>query len=86
MALTAATLYKVAGANPGFWIYKTADAAADVVASGYFNGVTDNLKQYDVIAVVSGVGGTVKIDMAVVTSTTGAATVTTTAVEGVTAT
>ena len=84
MALTATNLFKIAGANPGLHIYKTADTAATVVASGYFNGVTDNLRQYDIILCVSGIGGTVNVDMLTVTSADGAATVTTTAVEGVT--
>lgn len=84
MALTAATLFKIAGANPGLHIYKTADAIGTVTGSGYFNAVTDNLRQYDAIIVISGIGGTVNIDLVTVTSADGAATVTTTAVEGVT--
>lgn len=86
MALTATALFKVAGANPGLHIYKTADAIATVVASGYFNSVTDNLRQWDVIIVVSETGGTPKVDVITVTSADGATTVTTTATEGVTAT
>lgn len=86
MALTASTLFKVAGANPGLHIYKTADTIATVTASGYFNNVTDNLRQYDVIIVVSETGGTPKIDNIFVTSADGATTVTTSATEGVTAT
>lgn len=84
MALTASTLFKIAGANPGLHIYKTADAIGTVTGSGYFNDVTSNLRQYDVIICVSGVGGTVNVDLVTVTSADGAATVTTTAVEGVT--
>ena len=49
MALTAANLQKVAGADQQLWLYNTADAIATVVASGYFNAVTDNLKQNDVM-------------------------------------
>lgn len=86
MALTAASLIKLAGAEPGLHIYTTADAITDVVASGYFNSVTNNLKQNDVILVVSETGGTRKVDVVAVTSATNAATVTTTATEGVTAT
>jgi hypothetical protein len=86
MALTASTLFKIAGANPGLHIYKTADAIATVVASGYFNAVTDNLRQHDVILVVGSTGGTVTVDVVAVTSADGAATVTTTATEGSTAT
>lgn len=85
MALTAANLIKLAGAQPSLHIYTTADAITDVVGSGYFNSVTDNLKQNDVILVVSDTGGTRKVDVVAVTSATGAATVTTTATEGVTA-
>lgn len=86
MALTASTLFKVAGANPGLHIYKTADAINTVTGSGYFNAVTDNLRQHDVIIVVSETGGTPKIDNIFVTSADGAATVTTSATEGVTGT
>lgn len=86
MALTASTLFKIAGANPGLHIYKTADSIATTTGSGYFNAVTDNLRQYDVIIVISGIGGTVNVDVITVTSADGASTVTTTAVEGVTAT
>lgn len=86
MALTASTLYKVAGANPGLWLYQSADAIATVTGSGYFNDVTNNLKQFDVIIVVSETGGTPKIDNIFVTSATGAATVTTSSTEGVTIT
>jgi fructoselysine-6-P-deglycase FrlB-like protein len=86
MPFTASTLYKVAGANPGLHLYKTADAIATVVASGYFSTVTDNLRQHDVILVVSETGGTPKVDVVAVTSADGAATVTTTATEGSTAT
>jgi fructoselysine-6-P-deglycase FrlB-like protein len=78
MALTATTLFKVAGAKPGLWIYKSADAIATIVASGYFNNVTNALKEHDVIIVVGATGGTETVDLVVVTSADGAATVTTT--------
>ncbi len=78
MALSASSLYKIGGAQPGLFIYTTADLLATAVASGYFNGATDTLKQNDVILLVSGVGGTLLVDVLVVTSATGAATVTTT--------
>lgn len=86
MPFTANTLFKVAGANPGLHLYKTADAIATVTASGYFSTVTDNLRQHDVIICVSETGGTAKVDVLAVTSADGAATVTTTATEGSTAT
>lgn len=85
MPFTPATLIKLAGAEPALHIYSNADAIATIVASGYFNTVTDNLKQNDVILCVGSTGGTRTIDVICVTSATGAATVTTTALEGVTA-
>ena len=47
------------------------------VASGYFNSATNELKQNDVIIAVGSTGGTRTVDMLVVSSATGAATVTT---------
>lgn len=79
MALTAANLKLVAGGGTGnVFHYNTEDAPATVAGSGYFNSVTANLKQYDIILVAGTTGGTVTIDMLVVTSASGAATVTTT--------
>jgi len=79
MALTAANLKLVAGGGTGnVWHYTTADAPATVAGSGYFNDVTNNLKQYDMILVAGTTGGTVTFDMLGVTSASGAATVTTT--------
>jgi hypothetical protein len=49
MALTAANLRRVAGGTNGIFHYTSADAHATVVASGYFNSVTNNLKNGDVI-------------------------------------
>lgn len=85
MALDATKLEKIAGGVKNLWIYETADAIATVVASGYFNDVTYRLKQRDVIIVIGSTGGTVTVDVVTVTSATEAATVTTTATEGVTA-
>lgn len=78
MALTKSTLFKVGGADPGLWIYKSADAVATVAGSGYFNDATNELKEHDVIIVVGSTGGVETVDVLVVTSATGAATVTTT--------
>jgi DNA-binding MurR/RpiR family transcriptional regulator len=86
MALTSSTLWKATGGTTSLHIYRSADTIATVTGSGYFNGVTNNLKQWDVVICVSETGGTPKVDVVTVTSATGAATVTTTAVEGVTAT
>lgn len=85
MALVAANLERIGGGTNGLFIYQAgADTAADVTASGYFNSVTGRLRKGDVIMIVG--NNTASIDLAVVTSATGAATVTTTAVEAVTAT
>lgn len=86
MALTSSNLWKATGGTTSLHIYRSTDAIATITGSGYFNAVTDNLKQYDVVICVSDTGGTPKVDVVTVTSATGAATVTTTAVEGVTAT
>tara|TARA_R100001594_G_C3988312_1_gene251809 strand:+ start:326 stop:571 length:246 start_codon:yes stop_codon:yes gene_type:complete len=77
MALDATNLFKVGGANPGLWIYKSTDALAAIVASGYFNDVTNELKEHDIVIIVGSTGGTETVDVAVVTSATGATTVTT---------
>ena len=77
MALDATNLKKIAGAgNQNLFIYKSTDAPATVAGSGYFNSVTDNLKQFDIILVVGTTGGTATGDLLFVTSATGAATVT----------
>lgn len=85
MALDATKLERIGGGTNGLFLYQAgADTAATVAGSGYFNNVTDRLRQGDVILVVG--NSVASIDSLVVTSATGAATVTTTAVEGVTAT
>lgn len=66
--------------------YNTTDAIATVIASGYFNSITNRLKQWDVVLVTGATGGTPTVDVVTITSATGAATVTSTATEGVTAT
>jgi hypothetical protein len=79
MALTAANLKLVAGGGTGnIFHYNSADAVGTIVGSGYFNDVTTNLKQWDVICVIGATGGTPTVDMLVVTSASSAATVTTT--------
>ena len=78
MALVATDLVKVAGGARQVWHYTSADAPATIATSGYFNAVTDNLRQYDTILTVGTTGGTVTVDVLVITSATGAATVTAT--------
>ena len=77
MALTAANLSKVAGGARQVWVYESADAVATIAGSGYFNSVTSNLRQYDVILAIGSTGGTATVDVLIVTSATGATTVTT---------
>ena len=70
---------KIAGAgDQNLFVYKSADAVATIAGSGYFNDVTDDLKQFDVIIAVGATGGTATVDVLIVSSATGAATVTTT--------
>ena len=78
MAFAAADLHKVGGGVKSLYMYESADAVATIVASGYFNSATNSLKQDDVIIAVGSTGGTRTVDVLVVTSASGAATVTTT--------
>lgn len=85
MALDATKLERIGGGTNGLFIYQAgADTAATVTGSGYFNAVTNRLRQGDVILIVG--NSVASIDVAIVTSATDAATVTTSAVEGVTGT
>jgi hypothetical protein len=78
MAFTKATLKMVAtGGDQQLYIYNSADAISAIIGSGYFNTVTDRLKQNDIILVVGATGGTRTMDAIVVSSATAAATVTT---------
>lgn len=86
MPLVLSNLNRVSGGiSPGLLTYDAAaDTIATVTASGYFNGATNHLRNRDVIMVVANNGAT--IDNIIVTSATLAATVTTSATEGITAT
>lgn len=77
MAYSASSLKKIAGGSQGIFYYDSADAIGTIVASGYFNNATNELKQNDVIIAVGSTGGTRTVDVLVVSSATGAATVTT---------
>ena len=81
MALVKSDLKKVAGGANSIFYYTTTDAtgtsSGQTGSSGYFNDATNELKQNDIIFVVASTGGTRTIVMDVVTSATGAATVTT---------
>ena len=78
MAFVLADLGKVAGGAKQIHYYATTDAIGTVIASGYFNDATANLRQYDIILAVTSTGGTQAVDVLVVTSATAAPTVTTT--------
>jgi hypothetical protein len=78
MAFTRSTFTKLAGGARQVHYYSTADAIGTVVASGYFNDATNDLKAHDIILAVSSNTGTHAVDMLVVTSVTSAATVTVT--------
>jgi uncharacterized phosphosugar-binding protein len=85
LALDRTKFQRIGGVNPQLHLYNgTADTAATMQASGYFNALTDQIRNGDVILMVGNNNGSV--DLAVVSSATGAATVTTVGVEGVTAT
>jgi len=78
MAFSRTAFAKLSGGARQLHYYSSADAIGTIVGSGYFNTATDDLKQNDIILAVGSVGGTQTVDMLVVTSATGAATVTTT--------
>jgi len=75
MALDATGLFTIHGGATQLHLYKTTDPILTVVGSGYFNNVTNRLKQGDVILVSD--TNVPTIDVITVTSATGAATVTT---------
>lgn len=77
---------RIAGGVNKVFVYKTPDTIATVTAAGYFNSVAAELDQFDIIMVISETGATPKFDNIFVTSASRAAAVTTSAVEGVTAT
>lgn len=79
MALDATKLKKIAGAgDQNLFVYQSTDAVGTIAGSGYFNSVTADLKQYDIILCVGSTGGTQTVDVVVIKSATGAATVTST--------
>ena len=78
MALTEATLRCTSSTNPNrVWTYQTDDTVATVVASGYFNNATEELRFGDIIVAATDQDGTPDMTTVVVTSATAAATVTT---------
>ena len=84
MAFVDASMQAAAGAGLSrIFTYQTPDTIATTITSGYFNNKFAELKQFDIIIVISETGGTAKIDVIFISSTTGATTVTTSAVEGI---
>lgn len=83
MAFAAAGLERLSN---GLHKYRTTDPIATVAASGYFDQAAAQLQQFDIIHVISGVGGTPVFDNAFVSSATKATPVTIVTTEGVTAT
>jgi len=78
MAFTRSSFSKVTGGARQIHWYSSADAVATIAGSGYFNDATNDLKQYDIILAVGSTGGTQTVDVLVITSATGATTVTAT--------
>ncbi len=60
------------------WYYADGDATSTIVGSGYFNSAYAEVKQFDMILVAATTGGTAESDILIVSSATGATTVTTT--------
>lgn len=79
MAFAIADVNRIANGSMKVFAYKSADAIGTIVASGYFDDIYAELSQGDMILVASGVGGTEAADVLVVSSATGATTVTTAA-------
>lgn len=73
-AFDATNMNRVQVGTITLWIYKTVESVATVVASGFFNPVSDLLNNGDIIIISD--TNVPTIDMAVVTSADGAATVT----------
>lgn len=79
MAFTRSRLVKLAGGAQQLFYYRSTDndAIGTVVGSGFFNTATEDLRQGDIILVGAGTDGLATVDVVIVTSATGAATVTT---------
>ncbi len=77
-AFDAANMNRIQAGTVTLWVYKTTDAIATVVASGYFNSHSDLVKENDIILCASSTGGTNAVDVLIVTSADGASTVTVT--------
>lgn len=74
-AFSATNMNRIQGGTVTLWIYKSVDAVATVIGSGYFNDHAELVKNGDVIIAVDTNVGTV--DVLTVSSADGATTVTT---------
>jgi hypothetical protein len=79
MALNPTKFATLDGGVQQLHIYNTTDTFATCVGSGYFNDITNRLKQWDFILVAAKTGSAPAIEgnLLIVTSATGAAVVTT---------
>jgi len=79
MALNPAKFATLDGGVQQLHIYNTTDVFATCYGSGYFNDITNRLKQWDMILVVAKTGSApaIEANILIVTSATGAAVVTT---------
>lgn len=77
-AFNAANMNRLHAGTVTLWLYKTDDAIATVIASGYFNAYTDALRENDIILAATSIGGANAVDMLIVTSADNAAIVTVT--------
>lgn len=75
-AFSATNMNRIHAGTVSVFAYKSTDALATIVASGYFNTYTNFLRQGDQILISAAIGGTVVRDSAVVSSVDNAATVT----------
>ena len=66
------------GDSNNLWYYTDGDATSAIVASGYFNLSAENFSKNDMILVCATNAGTAESDLLIVTSASGATTVTTT--------
>ena len=75
-AFSAANMNRIQAGTVTLWIYKSADAGATIVGSGYFDEYVDHLPENDVIIIIGATGGTQTIDLVVVSSADNATPVT----------
>lgn len=75
-AFDATNMNRLQAGTVTVWVYKTTDAIATVIASGYFSNHVNLLRENDIILCVSSSGGTQAVDVLVVSSADNATPVT----------